>query len=72
MKNMEELDNLMDNFDIHTFWQKKKLAQILAIYGVYLLAGSVVMIRAVINASDAGAVPKGMTFKDPGSSTVVR
>jgi len=72
MNDMDDLNNLMDNFDIHTFWRRKKL---LIILGVYLLQSAVVgtfLIKAVLDASDAGAVPKGMEPDFPGNPTVVR
>lgn len=72
MDNLEDLDDLMDNFSIKTFWQRKKLAHILAYYGAYMAVGTVFMVKAVLDASNAGAVPKGMNIKDDTKNWVVR
>lgn len=72
MKDMKDFDNLLDNFEVHSFWQKRRL---LIIFGVYMLHSAIVggiMIKSVINASNAGAVPKGTDVKFPGNPTVVR
>lgn len=64
MNNMDDLNNLLDNFEVHSFWDRKRL---LVILGVYVVANAVigaVLIKAVLDASDAGAVPKGMVNPD--------
>lgn len=63
MDSMDDLDNLMDNFDMKTVWQKKKLAIILTGYLLQSAIVGVWLIKAVLDASDAGAVPKGMDPK---------
>lgn len=65
MNNMNDLDHLMDNFDIKTFWQKRKLGTILAIFVAQNAVTGVLLVRAVLNSSTAGAVPKGMDARGP-------
>lgn len=62
MKNKGDLDNLIDNFDLHTFWNKREF---LIKFGLYAAAQVVItglFARSVMNMSESGAVPKGMTF----------
>lgn len=72
MENIEDIDRLMDNFDMKTFWQKKKLKNIFLIYGAYMLVGTGFLIKAVIDASDAGAIPKGVDVSKDAKGMIVR
>lgn len=72
MENMDDLDNLMDNFDMKTFWRKKDLAKIFITFGVYIAVGTGIMIKAVLDASDAGAVPQGINIGGDAKGLVIR
>lgn len=70
MDSMDDLDNLMDNFDIKTFWNKRKLGTILAIYAIQSVVVGILLTKAVLDASEAGAVPKGMALDSAGRNIV--
>jgi hypothetical protein len=72
MDSMDDLDDLMDNFDIKTFWRKKQLTHILAYYGIYVAVGTIFMVKKVLDASDAGAVPKGINIKSDSKKFIIR
>lgn len=72
MDDMDALDNLMDNFDIKTFWKKRELKEIVAVYTIYVAVGTVLLVKAVLDSSNAGAVPKGMDWTEGATTHVVR
>lgn len=69
---MDEMDDLLDQFDFHAFWNKKKLMTILGVYMVHSAVVGALLIKAVLDASIPGATPKGMKFPYPGGPTIVR
>lgn len=71
MDNMEAMDNLMDNFDFHTYWNKKDVLKTVLVYTAVQLGVNILFARAFIRMSTAGASPKGMKFP-PSSPTLVR
>ena len=60
MDNVEDLDFLMDNFDVKTFWQKKKIHMLFALFVTQSAVVGALLIKAVMENAVAGAVPKGM------------
>lgn len=68
----EEMDNLLDNFDFHAFWDKKKLTKILVVYMIHSAVVGGLLIKAVLDSSVPGATPKGMKFPYPGGPSIVR
>lgn len=71
MNNMDDLNNLLDNFDLHAFWDKKKLAGIVFTYVVVNVVTNVFLTRAIIKLTVPGATPKGMKF-DASTPSIVR
>lgn len=62
MKDMGDIDNLIDNFDVHAVWDKQEVVKIVAVYSLAYLVLGTFMARSLIKASTPGAAPKGMNL----------